>query len=63
MANNIYDLAGNVYEWTQEASDTYVRASRGGNYPNNGSRDPASDRYRQQSGHQQLRLPTVLVQL
>ena len=63
MANNIYDLAGNVYEWTQEASDTYVRASRGGDYYNNGSGSPASDRYRQQSGHQQLRLPTVLVPL
>ena len=28
-ANNIYDLAGNYYEWTQEASDTYLRGFRG----------------------------------
>ena len=39
-ANNIYDLAGNVYEWTLEASGTISRAGRGGycnfggdNYP------------------------------
>ena len=31
--NNIYDLAGNVYEWTQENYSTgTVRANRGGNY-------------------------------
>ena len=29
-ANNIYDLAGDVYEWTMEANSTYYRASRGG---------------------------------
>ena len=44
-ANNIYDLAGNCREWTQEAFSTNVRASRGGNYGNNGSYDPASVRY------------------
>ena len=27
--NNIYDLAGNCWEWTQEAYNTYDRASRG----------------------------------
>ena len=43
-ANNIYDLAGNVWEWTQEADNTDRRASRGGNYLNNGSYSPASDR-------------------
>ena len=32
MANNIYDLAGNVSEWTQEACNTYGRAGRGGYY-------------------------------
>ena len=32
MANNIYDLAGNVSEWTQEAYSTYSRADRGGKY-------------------------------
>ena len=30
MANNIYDLAGNYNEWTQEASDTNRRVERGG---------------------------------
>ena len=43
-ANNIYDLAGNVSEWTQEALDTNLRASRGGSYFNRGSSNPASDR-------------------
>ena len=32
MANNIYDLAGNCFEWTQEACNTYGRAGRGGYY-------------------------------
>ena len=44
MANNIYDLAGNVSEWTQEAIDANIRAFRGGDYRNYGSIDPASDR-------------------
>ena len=39
---NIYDLEGNCYEWTQEAYDTYYRASRGGDF-NDGSY-PVSDR-------------------
>ena len=43
-ANNIYDLAGNCYEWTQEASYTSSRAYRGGNYYDDGSDDPASSR-------------------
>ena len=34
--NNIYDLAGNCYEWTQEAGDTYDRAGRGGSYKSGG---------------------------
>ncbi len=29
-ANNIYDIAGNYYEWTQEADRTVGRACRGG---------------------------------
>ena len=29
-ANNIYDLAGNVYDWTMEAYSTSYRVSRGG---------------------------------
>ena len=44
MANNIYDLAGNVYEWTQEAFITDLRASRGGSYFVDGSNYPASGR-------------------
>ena len=30
--NNIFDLEGNQFEWTQEACDTLGRASRGGTY-------------------------------
>ena len=43
-ANNIYDLAGNVCEWTQEAFDTSLRAGRGGYYSDHGSYNPASIR-------------------
>ena len=43
-ANNIYDLAGNCYEWTQEAYNTGFRASRGGSCGNPGSGYPASER-------------------
>ena len=43
-ANNIYDLAGNCREWTQEAGSTNSRAGRGGYYDYNGSYTPARDR-------------------
>ena len=43
-ANNIYDLAGNCREWTQEAGSAVSRASRGGGYYGNGSNSPASGR-------------------
>ena len=43
-ANNIYDFAGNCYEFTQEAYGTNSRALRGGYYSNLGSDSPASDR-------------------
>ena len=43
-ANNIYDLAGNCSEWTQEATSTNNRASRGGLYYVGGSGAPASNR-------------------
>ena len=43
-ANNIYDIAGNCWEWTQEAYFTFSRADRGGGYDSNGSSCPASYR-------------------
>ena len=39
---NIFDLAGNVSEWTMEASSGNHRVDRGGNYDNYGSSIPAS---------------------
>ena len=44
-ANNIYDLAGNVRDWTMEAGSTYGRVSRGGNYSHSGDGFPADNRY------------------
>lgn len=35
--NNIYDMAGNVWEWTTEAYSTYVRVCRGGVYDYGGN--------------------------
>ena len=43
--NNVYDLAGNVYEWTMESYDTVSRVYRGGAYGSTGSDVPASFRY------------------
>ena len=43
-ANNIYDLAGNCWEWTQEAVSTFYRASRGSSCFYDGSFGPASYR-------------------
>ena len=43
-ANNIYDIVGNCWEWTQEAFDTSYRAVRGGCYSDSGSSCPASYR-------------------
>ena len=40
-ANNIYDFAGNVNEWTQEQRERSCRAIRGGNY---GNHYPVADR-------------------
>ncbi|MDO4392578.1 MAG: hypothetical protein Q4C11_05730, partial [Clostridium sp.] len=45
MVNNIYDLAGNCWEWTQEAFGTFRRVRRGGNCSVNGSNESASNRY------------------
>ena len=44
-ANNICDLAGNYFEWTQEADYTDLRVCRGGYYDYTGSDIPASARY------------------
>ena len=43
-ANEIFDLAGNYYDWTQEASSTNNRVYRGGYYDNSGSSRPAAGR-------------------
>ena len=42
---NIYDLAGNVFEWTMESYSTDDRVTRGGSYYSSGSDRPASSRY------------------
>ena len=41
---NIYDLAGNVYEWTMEAFHTEYRVTRGGNWNVSATYAPASQR-------------------
>ena len=45
-ANNVYDLAGNYYDYTQEANSTNYRVRRGGLCGLSGSQDPASKRDR-----------------
>lgn len=41
-ANNIYDLAGNYWEWTQEAYKDYYRVTRGGHWGFSGLQTPVS---------------------
>ena len=43
-ANNIYDLVGNVRDWTMEAGSTNGRVFRGGSYLSSGGNDPAGGR-------------------
>ena len=44
-ANNIYDLAGNIWEWTQEKYSTDTdRAHRGGSCTSHGDTSPAAYR-------------------
>ena len=43
-ANNIYDLAGNCWEWIQEANSSFNRACRGGSYSGSDFKCPASGR-------------------
>ena len=50
--NNIYDLAGNVREWTQENYSTGTdRAYRGGIYYIDGDVSPAANRYNYDEGN------------
>ena len=42
--NNIYDMAGNVWDWTIEAGSINFRVGRGGSCSHNGSDGPASYR-------------------
>ena len=44
QVKKVYDLAGNVYEWTMESCYTSHRALRGGYYSYSVSNDPASTR-------------------
>ena len=44
-ANNIYDLAGNVWEWTMEGSGSSSRCCRGGSFSDAGSDYPARYRF------------------
>ena len=44
-ANNIYDFAGNVDEWTQEQNKSPYRVIRGGYYYYNGDNCPVAYRY------------------
>ena len=43
-ANEIYDMAGNCWDWTQEAKSSSIRVIRGGYYRSSGSSEAASDR-------------------
>lgn len=48
--NNIYDMAGNVWEWTTEAYSTYSRVYRGGDYYLNGRNYPMAYRINDSPG-------------
>jgi len=45
ILNNVYDILGNSYEWTQEAFNTHYRVSRGGYYFNSYSPSYRSGNY------------------
>ena len=42
--NNIYDMAGNVWEWTMEVTSSNYRVHRGGGYNNSGTSFPSASR-------------------
>ena len=44
-SNNIYDLAGNTWEWTQETYQSTNSVNRGGDYSGEGDYNPAGFRY------------------
>ena len=44
QANNIYDMAGNIYDWILGCIDTNIRYSRGGCFNRSASDFPSSDR-------------------
>lgn len=48
--NNIYDMAGNVIEWTMEARSTYARNARGGR-PGVAGEDMVAQRYHSKQGY------------
>ena len=50
MVKNIYDLAGNVWEWTSEANGSYF-IIRGGSYLSDGSDNPVSFRNNFNASH------------
>ena len=58
-ANNIYDMAGNVLEMTQENSGTDAMPARGGYCGNKGDKSPAADRldYNKTASWYNMRFP------
>ena len=44
QVKKVYDLAGNILEWTMESYNTNVRVCRGGVFDNTGYNSPASSR-------------------
>ena len=42
--NNVYDFAGNLFEWTQEQNESSYRVVRGGSYAHDGDRYPIARR-------------------
>ena len=63
-ANNIYDLAGNLYEWTQEKYSTgTIRIYRSGDFSSSGSDYPTIKRYtfNESNTYSRLRIPFQLL--
>ena len=59
VINNVYDLYGNSFEWTQEANNVYYRVYRGGNYQYSRSpsdRDPDNPEFVDDWGYRGSRL-------